>query len=61
MMSGVEVTADKRTTDIVTGRQTMFRLSVVLDSGFFDAPAVRAPDGEQRHDRDAILCQANGQ
>jgi len=34
MDSGAEITTDKRTTDIVTGRPTMFRLSVALDSGF---------------------------
>ncbi|MEO6600824.1 MAG: reprolysin-like metallopeptidase [Polyangiaceae bacterium] len=34
MTAGAEVTTDKRTTDIVTGRPTMFRLSVALDSGF---------------------------
>ena len=34
MASGAEVTTDKRTTDVVTGRQTMFRLSVTVDSGF---------------------------
>jgi len=34
MDSGAEITTDKRTTDVVTGRTTMFRLSVALDSGF---------------------------
>ncbi|HEY0463436.1 MAG TPA: hypothetical protein VGC79_04465 [Polyangiaceae bacterium] len=34
MDSGAEIATDKRTTDIVTGRPTMFRLSVALDSGF---------------------------
>jgi len=34
MDSGMAVTPDKRKTDIVTGRQTMFRLSVAVDSGF---------------------------
>jgi len=34
MDTGAEVTVDKRTTDVVTGRPTMFRLSVALDSGF---------------------------
>jgi hypothetical protein len=34
MDSEAEITADKRTTDVVTGRATMFRLSVALDSGF---------------------------
>jgi len=34
MDTGAEITADKRTTDVVTGRPTMFRISVALDSGF---------------------------
>jgi len=34
MDAGAEVTTDKRTTDIVTGKATMFRLSVTVDSGF---------------------------
>jgi hypothetical protein len=34
MDSGAPITTDKRTTDIVTGRPTMFRLSVALDAGF---------------------------
>jgi hypothetical protein len=34
MDAGAEVTTDKRTTDIVAGRDTMFRLSVAVDSGF---------------------------
>ena len=34
MDSGTAITTDKRTTDIVTGRPTMFRLSVALDAGF---------------------------
>jgi hypothetical protein len=34
MDSGAEITTDKRTTDIVTGKTTMFRLSVALESGF---------------------------
>jgi hypothetical protein len=34
MDSGAEITTDKRTSDIVTGRATMFRLSVALDPGF---------------------------
>lgn len=34
MDSGAEITIDKRTTDIVSGRPTMFRLSVAVDSGF---------------------------
>ena len=34
MDSGAEVAAAKRTTDVVSGRQTMFRVSVTVDSGF---------------------------
>ncbi len=34
MTAGAAISTDKRTTDIVTGRPTMFRLSVALDSGF---------------------------
>jgi len=34
MDAGAEITVDKRTTDIVTGRATMFRLSVSVDAGF---------------------------
>jgi reprolysin-like metallo-peptidase family M12B len=34
MDAGAEITTDKRTTDVVTGRTTMFRLSVALASGF---------------------------
>lgn len=34
MDAGAQITTDKRTTDIVTGRATMFRLSVTVDSGF---------------------------
>jgi len=34
MEAGAEITTDKRTTDLVTGRTTMFRLSVAVDSGF---------------------------
>lgn len=34
MDSGAEITTDKRTTDIVTGRTTMFRLSLALSAGF---------------------------
>ncbi|HKO49753.1 MAG TPA: hypothetical protein VJV79_18615 [Polyangiaceae bacterium] len=34
MDSGTEITTDKRTTDVVAGRPTMFRISVALDSGF---------------------------
>lgn len=34
MNAGAEVGADKRTTDVVAGRQTMFRLSVNVDAGF---------------------------
>ena len=34
MAAGAEVTTDQRTTDVITGRQTMFRLSVTADSGF---------------------------
>ena len=34
MDAGAEITTDKRTTDIVTGKATMFRLSVTVDSGF---------------------------
>ena len=34
MDTGAEITSDKRTTDIVTGRPTLFRISVALDSGF---------------------------
>jgi len=34
MDAGAEITTDKRTTDVVTGRITMFRLSVAVDSGF---------------------------
>jgi hypothetical protein len=34
MEAGAEVTVDKRTTDIVSGRATMFRLLVTVDSGF---------------------------
>ena len=34
MASGAEVTSDKRTTDLVTGRQTMFRVSISVDAGF---------------------------
>lgn len=34
MDAGAEVGLDKRTTDLVAGRQTMFRVSVTTDSGF---------------------------
>lgn len=34
MDAGAEVTPDKRTTDVITGRTTMFRLSVAVDAGF---------------------------
>ncbi|HYQ00502.1 MAG TPA: hypothetical protein VER96_17615 [Polyangiaceae bacterium] len=34
MDAGAQITTDKRTTDVVTGRTTMFRLSVTVDSGF---------------------------
>lgn len=34
MDAGAAITTDQRTTDIVTGRPTMFRLSVALDPGF---------------------------
>ncbi|HET7542729.1 MAG TPA: zinc-dependent metalloprotease family protein [Polyangiaceae bacterium] len=34
MDAGAEITADKRTTDVVSGRPTMFRLAVALTSGF---------------------------
>ncbi|MET0790186.1 MAG: zinc-dependent metalloprotease family protein [Polyangiaceae bacterium] len=34
MSSGTAVTPDMRTSDVVTGRPTMFRLSVNVDSGF---------------------------
>jgi len=34
MDAGAEVASDKRTTDVVTGRQTLFRVSVAVDSGF---------------------------
>jgi Stigma-specific protein, Stig1 len=33
MDAGAEITTDKRTTDVVTGRVTMFRISVALGSG----------------------------
>jgi len=34
MDGGAEIAVDKRTTDIVTGRATMFRVAVAVDSGF---------------------------
>ena len=34
MAAGAEITTDKRTTDVVAGRPTMFRVSVALDAGF---------------------------
>ena len=34
MDAGAEITTDKRTTDVVTGKPTMFRISVAVDSGF---------------------------
>ncbi|MEP7050863.1 MAG: hypothetical protein ABJB12_10935 [Pseudomonadota bacterium] len=34
MNGGAEVGVDKRTSDVITGRQTMFRVSVNVDAGF---------------------------
>ncbi|MEO7035947.1 MAG: hypothetical protein ABI548_18585 [Polyangiaceae bacterium] len=34
MNAGAEVGTDKRATDVITGRQTLFRLSVTVDGGF---------------------------
>ncbi len=34
MDAGAELGADKRTSDVISGRQTLFRLSVSVDSGF---------------------------
>jgi len=41
MDAGTEIAPEKRTTDVVTGRQTLFRLSVAVDDGF----AARALSG----------------
>ena len=38
MGAGAEIGTDKRATDVIAGRQTLFRLSVNVDSGFASRP-----------------------